>query len=65
MLAVVRMNTGIVTEERATYLKSTVTTAIPLWFLPGVAKTMGEAGALTGRVEGNQYYAIKQADFSY
>lgn len=65
MLAVVRMNTGIVTEERATYLKSTVTTTIPLWFLPGVAKTMGEAGALTGRVEGNQYYAIKQADFSY
>lgn len=65
MLAVIRMNTGIAPEERATYLKSTVTTAIPLWFLPGVAKTMGETGALTGRVEGSRYYAIKQADFSY
>ncbi len=65
MLAVIRMNTGIATEERATYLKSTVTAAIPLWFLPGVAKMMGDSGALTGRVEGSGYYATKQADFSY
>ncbi|WP_410770020.1 TadE/TadG family type IV pilus assembly protein [Fontibacillus sp. BL9] len=65
MLAVIRMNTGIQTEERATYLKGTVTAGIPLWFIPGVAKTMGAAGVLEGRVEGSKYYAAKQADFSY
>lgn len=65
MLAVVRMNTGIPTEERATYLKGTVTVGVPLWFLPGVARTLNKAGALEGRVEGNKYYAVKQADYSY
>ncbi|MEF2967078.1 hypothetical protein V3851_14645 [Paenibacillus sp. M1] len=65
MLAVIRMNTGIQTEQRATYLTGTVTAAIPLWFLPGVAQAMGAAGALNGKVEGSSYYAVKQADFSY
>lgn len=65
MLAVIRLNTGISTEERPTYLKGTVTVAMPVWFLPGVAKALGSAGILSGRVEGNTYVAVKQADFSY
>ncbi|WP_334073689.1 MULTISPECIES: hypothetical protein [Paenibacillus] len=65
MLAVIRMNTGIPTEERATYLKGSVTASSPLWFLPGVAKAMSSAGVLSGRVEGSKYVASKQADFSY
>jgi len=65
MLAVIRMNTGIPTEERATYLKGSVNVSSPLWFLPGVAKAMSSAGVFSGRVEGSRYVASKQADFSY
>lgn len=65
MLSVIRMNTGINLDERATYAKGEVTAAINLWFLPGVAKAIDSAGALTGRVEGSRYYVVKQADFSY
>lgn len=65
MLAVIRMNTGIRTEERPTYIKGTLSVAMPVWFLPGVAKMLGAAGILSGRVEGNKYVAVKQADFSY
>lgn len=65
MLSVIRMNTGINLDERATYAKGEVTAAINLWFLPGVAKAMDSVGALTGRVEGSRYYVVKQADFSY
>ncbi|MNE75692.1 hypothetical protein D3C80_1718750 [compost metagenome] len=65
MLAVIRNNTGIAPDQRPTYLKGEVTVTLPLWFLPGVAKAMGGAGVLKGRVEGSTYYVTKQADFSY
>ncbi|RUT46618.1 hypothetical protein EJP82_10190 [Paenibacillus anaericanus] len=65
MLSIIRMETGINPDERATYAKGEVTTAMTLWFLPGVAKAMGSVGALNGRVEGSRYYVDKQADFSY
>ncbi|WMT39939.1 hypothetical protein RE628_21720 [Paenibacillus sp. D2_2] len=65
MLALIRMNTGIPVEQRATYLRGGVSVSMPLWFLPGVAKTLGASGALKGRVEGSRYYVDKQADFSY
>ncbi|MGG3453129.1 TadE/TadG family type IV pilus assembly protein [Paenibacillus rhizolycopersici] len=65
MLAVISLNTGIDPAERATYVKGKVTVAMPLWFLPGVCKTLGKVGVLKGNVEGSRYYAAKQADFSY
>ncbi|MUG44036.1 TadE/TadG family type IV pilus assembly protein [Paenibacillus woosongensis] len=65
MLSVVRLNTGINPDERATYIQGEVTVALPLWFLPGVSKAIGSAGALQGRVEGSRYYAVKQAHYSY
>lgn len=65
MLAVIRNNTGIAPDQRPTYLQGEVTVTLPLWFLPGVAKAMGGAGVLKGRVEGSTYYVTKQADFSY
>lgn len=65
MLAVIRMNTGIDTGERATYTSGRVSVSMSLWFLPGVARALGVAGVLKGNVEGSRYYAEKQADFSY
>lgn len=65
MLAVIQNKTGIAPDQRPTYLKGEVTVSLPLWFLPGVAKAMGGAGVLKGRVEGSTYYVTKQADFSY
>ncbi|WP_227011529.1 TadE/TadG family type IV pilus assembly protein [Paenibacillus lutimineralis] len=65
MLGLIRMNTGVPVEQRATYLKGGVSISMPLWFLPGVARTLGASGALKGRVEGSRYYVDKQTDFSY
>lgn len=65
MQAVITMNTGINMAQRATYLKGEVTLAMPLWFLPGVLKAMGETGLLKGNVEGSRYYVSKRADYSY
>ncbi|WP_055109122.1 hypothetical protein [Paenibacillus ihumii] len=65
MLSVIRLKTGINPDERATYIKGEVTAALPLWFLPGVAKAIGSAGVIHGRVEGSRYYAVKQAHYSY
>lgn len=65
MISVIRFKTGINPDERATYIKGEVTAALPLWFLPGVSKAIGNAGALKGRVEGSRYYAAKQAHYSY
>ncbi|USB34111.1 hypothetical protein [Paenibacillus sp. YPG26] len=65
MLAVIRLNTGINPDQRNTYISSEVTLAMPLWFLPGVAKALNASGILEGRVEGNRYYAVKKADYSY
>lgn len=65
MLALIRLKTGINPDERKTYISSEVTIAMPLWFLPGVVRALNASGILEGRVEGNRYYAVKKADFSY
>lgn len=65
MLAVISLNTGVPVDERSTYVSARLTTALPLWFLPGVASLMDDTGILKGKVEGTRYYVEKQADFSY
>lgn len=65
MLAVISLNTGVPVDERSTYVSARLMTALPLWFLPGVASLMDDTGILKGKVEGTRYYVEKQADFSY
>ena len=65
MLALIRFNTGINPAERATYASGEVKVGMKLWFLPGVMKMIGYAGGSPDEVEGNRYYAVKQADYSY
>ncbi|BFH64886.1 Tad domain-containing protein [Paenibacillus azoreducens] len=65
MLALIRFNTGINPAERATYASGEVKIGMKLWFLPGVMKMVGYAGGHPDEVEGNRYYAVKQADYSY
>ncbi|MDR0269841.1 hypothetical protein [Paenibacillus sp.] len=65
MLALIRFNTGINPAERATYASGEVKVGMRLWFLPGVIKMIGYAGGNPDEVEGNRYYAVKQADYSY
>lgn len=65
MLALIRFNTGINPAERATYASGEVKMGMRLWFLPGVMKWVGYAGGSPDKVEGNRYYAVKQADYSY
>ncbi|MDR9856126.1 hypothetical protein RJP21_21210 [Paenibacillus sp. VCA1] len=65
MLALIRFNTGINPAERATYASGEVKIGMRLWFLPGVMKMIGKAGGGSDEVEGNRYYAVKQADYSY
>ncbi|MED5019292.1 hypothetical protein P9847_18480 [Paenibacillus chibensis] len=65
MLALIRFNTGINPAERPTYVSGDVKVGMRLWFLPGVMKMIGYAGGSPDQVEGNRYYAVKQADYSY
>ncbi|MWV44404.1 hypothetical protein GRF59_12260 [Paenibacillus sp. HJL G12] len=65
MLALIRFNTGINPAERPTYASGEVKVGMRLWFLPGVMKMIGYAGGSPDEVEGNRYYAVKQADYSY
>ncbi|WP_209860857.1 hypothetical protein [Paenibacillus shirakamiensis] len=65
MLALIRMNTGVNPDEQPSYISGEVSLAMPVWFLPGIAKLMQSSGVLSGIVEGNKYYAVKQADYSY
>ncbi|MNP05832.1 hypothetical protein D3C76_977930 [compost metagenome] len=65
MLSLIRNNTGINPNERATYSSGEVTIGMKLWFLPGVMRMIGSTADNNDKVEGNRYYAIKKADFSY
>ena len=65
MLSLIRFNTGINPAERATYSSGEVRIGMKLWFLPGIMKMFGSATSGEDEVEGNRYYAIKQADYSY
>ncbi len=65
MLSLIRFNTGINPAERATYSSGEVRIGMKLWFLPGIMKMFGSATNSEDEVEGNRYYAIKKADYSY
>ena len=66
MLALIRLNTGINPAEKPTYVSGEVVTAMRLWFLPGITKTIGAAlGSGTDQVQGRLIHVTRQADFSY
>ncbi|OAB48370.1 hypothetical protein PBAT_01660 [Paenibacillus antarcticus] len=65
MLSLIRFNTGINPAERATYSSGEVRIGMKLWFLPGIMRMFSSATNSEDEVEGNRYYAIKQADYSY
>ncbi|WP_036720299.1 hypothetical protein [Paenibacillus sp. JCM 10914] len=66
MLALIRWNTGINPAERATYASGEVRSAMRLWFLPGVTKSLGVVfGSGGDEVTGNRYIVTRKADFSY
>lgn len=66
MLALIRLNTGINPAERFTYASGEVRTAMRLWFLPGVTKSIGVAFGSDGdEVQGSRYLVKRKADFSY
>lgn len=66
MLALIRLNTGINPAERSTYASGEVRTAMRLWFLPGVTKSLGVVfGSGGDEVQGNRYIVNRRADFSY
>jgi hypothetical protein len=65
MLALIRFNTGINPSVRGTYSSGEVSISTRLWFLPGVMKMIDSTTSNEDRVEGNRYYVIKKADFSY
>ncbi|ANA79187.1 hypothetical protein C7121_12585 [Paenibacillus glucanolyticus] len=66
MLALIRLNTGINPAERSTYASGEVRTAMRLWFLPGVTKSLGVVfGSGGDEVQGNLYIVNRRADFSY
>ncbi|MGG3281858.1 hypothetical protein [Paenibacillus solani] len=66
MLALIRLNTGINPAERYTYASGEVSTAMRLWFLPGVTKAIGVVFGNDGdEVQGNRYLVKRHADFSY
>jgi hypothetical protein len=65
MLSLIRFNTGINPAERGTYSSGEVSISTRLWFLPGVMKMIDSTTSNNDRVEGNRYYVIKKADFSY
>ncbi|AOZ92196.1 hypothetical protein [Paenibacillus crassostreae] len=65
MLSLIRFNTGINPNERATYASGEVKIGMNIWFLPGVMRMLGTTANSEDQVEGNRYYAIKKADYSY
>lgn len=65
MLALIRLNTGINTEERSTYVSSNIKLKMRLWFLPGVVKLLDYSAGYSGKVQGRTYMREVKIDFSY
>ncbi|GGA37357.1 hypothetical protein [Paenibacillus physcomitrellae] len=65
MLALIRMNTGINPQERATYAEGEATTRMPLLFLPGISAAMNKAYSGQDKIEGSSYFVVKNAADSY
>lgn len=62
MLALIRFDTGVNPDDHYTYLSGDTAISIPIWFLPGVMKTLGVGG---GTYAGKEYAVDLQADYSY
>ncbi|OWA34444.1 hypothetical protein B9G55_19310 [Saccharibacillus sp. O16] len=62
MLALIRFNTGVNPDDHYTYLSGNAAISMPIWFLPGVMKSLkiGE-----GSWSGHEYTVDMQADYSY
>ncbi len=62
MLALIRFDTGVNPDDHYTYLSGDAAVSMPIWFLPGVMKSLkiGE-----GSWSGNEYTVNVQADYSY
>lgn len=62
MLALIRFDTGINPDDHYTYLSGDAAISMPIWFLPGVMKSLkiGE-----GSWSGSEYTVNLQADYSY
>lgn len=62
MLAIIRLDTGVNPDDHYTYLSADAGITMPVWFLPGVMRTLriGE-----GVWEGGAYTVDLQADYSY
>ncbi|WP_338542206.1 hypothetical protein [Paenibacillus tundrae] len=65
MLALIRMNTGVNPDEKQTYASSTIRSSIKLWFLPGVAKSIGAVLGSADEVEDGRLFIDRKADYSY
>ncbi|WP_449601573.1 hypothetical protein [Paenibacillus sp. Marseille-Q9583] len=65
MLALIRLNTGINSDERSTYVSSNIKLGMRLWFLPGVVKLLDYSAGYSGEVQGSTYMRAVQVDFSY
>ncbi|ANS73543.1 hypothetical protein AWM70_02260 [Paenibacillus yonginensis] len=65
MLALIRMNTGINPQERATYAEGAATTRMKLLFLPGISAAVNKVYSGQGQMEGSSYFVVKHAADSY
>jgi tetratricopeptide (TPR) repeat protein len=48
-----------------TYLEGEVEASVDLWFLPGVAEMLGDAGIMNGSVQDGKFHIRKKAVYSY
>ncbi|WP_339279715.1 hypothetical protein NYE40_07550 [Paenibacillus sp. FSL W8-1187] len=65
MAAVIEHRTGARLERVPTGMSVALTGSIPLWFLPGLVRLAGRAGAIDGQVTGGKYEATSIAGWSY
>ncbi|WP_222124511.1 hypothetical protein [Paenibacillus xylanexedens] len=65
MLALIRLNTGVNPDEKQTYASSEIRSSIKLWFLPGVAKSIGAVLGSADQVEDGRLFIDRKVDYSY
>ncbi|MCJ7840230.1 DUF5702 domain-containing protein [Lederbergia sp. NSJ-179] len=64
-MALIENNSDADLTTLPTYISAEASTSVKLWFLPGVANMLGQAGVISGRVENNRYFIDKKIDYSY
>ncbi|WP_088547780.1 acyl-CoA cholesterol acyltransferase [Paenibacillus aquistagni] len=65
MLALIHYNTGIDPIKQGTYGEIHLEARMKLWFLPGMMKMLGQAGALEGEVKDGYYETSRVSAYSY